>query len=87
LGLAIILIPLDLYGRQPFDPVGSDTVSFNPEDLKPGRNTVEYLSNGSKISAHLYIPEDYVEGEKRAVIVITPPNTGVKEQTAGLYAE
>jgi hypothetical protein len=63
IGLALILIPLNLYGRQPFDPAGSDTVSFNPKDLKPGRNTVEYLSNGSKISAHLFIPEDYVEGE------------------------
>ena len=87
LGLIIILIPLNLIGRQPFDPVGSDTVNFTSEDLKPGKNTVEYLSNGSKITAHLFIPEDYVEGEKRPVIVITPPNSGVKEQTAGLYAE
>jgi fermentation-respiration switch protein FrsA (DUF1100 family) len=87
LGLVLILIPLNVYGRQPFDPAGSDSVSFNPEDLKPGKNTVEYLSNGSRISAHLFIPEDYVEGEKRPAIVITPPNTGVKEQTAGIYAE
>jgi fermentation-respiration switch protein FrsA (DUF1100 family) len=86
-GFAVILVPLNLIGRQPFDPVGSETVNFNPENLKPGRNTVEYLSNGSKISALLFIPEDYVEGEQRPVIVITPPNSGVKEQTAGLYAE
>jgi fermentation-respiration switch protein FrsA (DUF1100 family) len=81
------LIALNLYGRQEFDPSGSDTVNFNPADLKPGKNTVEYLSNGSRVSAHLFIPEDYVEGEQRPVVVITPPNTGVKEQTAGLYAE
>jgi fermentation-respiration switch protein FrsA (DUF1100 family) len=87
LGLVLILIPLDVYGRQPFDPVGSDTANFNPADLKPGKNSVEYLSNGSKISAHLFIPEDFVEGEKRPAIIITPPNSGVKEQTAGLYAE
>ena len=85
--LAIIAIPLDIYGRRPFDPAGNDTVNFNPNDLKPGKNSVEYLSKGSKISANLFLPEDYQEGEKRPIIVVAPPNTGVKEQTAGLYAE
>jgi alpha/beta superfamily hydrolase len=85
--IVLLLVGLNIYGRQPFDPSGYDTVDFNPEDLKPGKNTVEYLSNGSRISAFLFIPEDYVEGEKRPAIVITPPNSGVKEQTAGIYAE
>jgi fermentation-respiration switch protein FrsA (DUF1100 family) len=57
------------------------------QDLIPGKNKVTYLSDGEKISAFLFLPEDYVEGQKRAAIVITPPNTGVKEQTAGLYAK
>lgn len=87
LGLAVIAIPLDIYGRRPFDPVGNDKVDFNQSDLKPGKNSVEYLSNGSKISANLFIPDDFVKGEKRPIIVVSPPNTGVKEQTAGLYAE
>ncbi len=87
LGLAVIAIPLDIYGRRPFDPVGNDQVNFNANDLKLGKNSVEYLSNGSKISANLFIPEDYVKGEQRPIIVVAPPNTGVKEQTAGLYAE
>jgi hypothetical protein len=56
-------------------------------ELAPGENKVTYLSEGEKISALLYIPQDYQEGEKRPAIVITPPNTGVKEQTAGLYAK
>ena len=85
--MLFIAVIFDIYGRQPFNPVGSDTVNFNQENLKPGVNKVEYLSNGSRISALLFIPEDYIEGEKRPVIIITPPNTGVKEQTAGLYAE
>lgn len=85
--LAIVLVALNIYGRQPYDPVGTDTVSFNQADLQPGENKVEYLSNGSKISALLYVPEDYVPGKKLPAVIITPPNTGVKEQTAGLYAE
>jgi fermentation-respiration switch protein FrsA (DUF1100 family) len=85
--LILIFGVLNIYGRRRFDPSGSDTANYNPEALKPGKNTVEYLSNGSKISAFLFIPEDYVEGEKLPAIIITPPNTGVKEQTAGEYAE
>lgn len=84
--LAVILGALDVYGRQGYNPVGNDTVSFDQNELVPGMNEVEYLSNGSKIAANLYIPEDFVEGEQRAIVIITPPNTGVKEQTAGLYA-
>ena len=57
------------------------------QDLKPGKNIVSYDSAGEKIAAYLYLPGDYVEGEKRPAIVINPPATGVKEQTIGLYAE
>ncbi|MDJ0592489.1 MAG: alpha/beta hydrolase [Pleurocapsa sp. MO_226.B13] len=57
------------------------------QDLKPGKNLVSYDSEDSKIIAHIYLPKDYVEGQKRPAIVINPPATGVKEQTIGLYAE
>jgi len=57
------------------------------QDLKPGKNVVNYDSEGERIAAYVYLPEDYVEGEKRPAIVINPPATGVKEQTIGLYAE
>lgn len=85
--LVVILGALDIYGRQPYNPVGNDIVSFDQSTLAPGLNKVEYLSNGSKISANLFVPHDYVDGEERPIVIITPPNTGVKEQTASLYAE
>lgn len=84
--LAVLFVGLDIYGRQGYDPVGEDTVSFDQNKLTPGVNDVEYLSNGSRISADIYIPTDFVVGEQRPIVIITPPNTGVKEQTAGLYA-
>ncbi len=55
--------------------------------LKPGKNVVTYNSDGDKIVAHLFIPEDYKSGDKRPAIVINPPATGVKEQTIGIYAK
>jgi hypothetical protein len=57
------------------------------QNLKPGENKVTYTSDGKKIAALVYVPQDYKEGEKRPAIVITRPASGVKEQTAGLYAK
>ncbi len=57
------------------------------QDLKPGKNVVSYDSEGEKIVAHVYLPKNYVKGQKKPAIVINPPATGVKEQTIGLYAE
>lgn len=51
------------------------------------RSNVMFKSNGLKIAGHLYLPDDYKEGEKRPAIVVSHPFTGVKEQTAGLYAK
>jgi len=85
--LFIVFIALDIYGRKDYDPVGDDEVSFSEATLKPGKNVVEYLSKGSKISALLYLPDSMQTGQKYPAVVLTPPNTGVKEQTASLYAE
>jgi fermentation-respiration switch protein FrsA (DUF1100 family) len=83
----LTLVSLNIFGRQSFDPSGSDEAIFNIEDLVPGKNRVEYLSEGSRIVAHLYLPDNYTTNETYPTIVVAPPNTGVKEQTAGLYAE
>ena len=52
-----------------------------------GENTVYFESDGKKLEGLLYIPSDYKEGQKRAAMVVTRPASGVKEQTAGLYAK
>ncbi len=85
-GIFLLLVILNIYGRFHYDPSGSSLID-QEYVIKPGKNEIEYLSNGDKISAFLFIPEDYREGEKRPAIVITPPHSGVKEQTAGIYAE
>lgn len=56
-------------------------------NLKTGENKATYLSEGKRISALVYVPKDYNEDEKRPAIVVTRPGSGVKEQTAGLYAQ
>jgi uncharacterized protein len=46
-------------------------------------DNVTFPSNGLEIAGHLYRPE----GAPRGAIVVGHPGTGVKEQTAGLYAQ
>jgi len=48
------------------------------------RHDVSFLSDNLRLAAHLYLPD--APGPHPAVVV-GHPGTGVKEQTAGLYAE
>lgn len=52
-----------------------------------GRNRVSYRSEGDLLVADLYLPPGFEAGQRYPTIVIARPATGVKEQTAGLYAE
>jgi hypothetical protein len=60
-------------------------VSANETIGEPIR--VTYDSGGYTLVGHLYLPEGYVEGEQYPAIVVTRPASGVKEQTAGVYAQ
>lgn len=55
-------------------------------NLAAGRNRVSYESAGSRIAAHLFLPEGFDPDKTYPAIVVVRPATGVKEQTAGLYA-
>lgn len=49
------------------------------------KTNVSFDSNGFRIAGHLYLPESLGAGHHPAVVV-SHPASGVKEQTAGLYA-
>ena len=62
------------------------------EENIPGKvniKPVNYMLNGLKISANLYLPADYDENSDKlyAGITVAHPNGGCKEQVAGLYAQ
>ena len=54
--------------------------------FNPGKNAVQFESEGHKVAALLFLPDDYAAGKKYPATVITPPVTGVKEQTGSDYA-
>lgn len=48
---------------------------------------VKYKLNGIDIAANVYTPANYDASKKYPAVVVAHPNGGVKEQTAGLYAQ
>jgi uncharacterized protein len=48
---------------------------------------VTYKLNGIDIAANVYTPADFDATKKYPAVVIAHPNGGIKEQTAGLYAQ
>ena len=48
---------------------------------------VEYLVNGIKVSANMYLPPNFDENKKYSGITVAHPNGGCKEQVAGLFAQ
>ena len=54
-----------------------------------GPNVVSYTNDGDKVAAHLYVPEGFNENDDKTypTVIVSPPFTGIKEQTAGIYAE
>ncbi|MEY8246422.1 alpha/beta hydrolase [Heminiphilus faecis] len=74
------------YTKNPYGLVYRNAITENG----PGQvniHPVTYELNGNKISANVYTPANYNPAKKYAAVVVSHPNGGVKEQTAGLYAQ
>lgn len=69
-----------------FGLVYEDAITENVHG-KVNIHQVTYKLNGIDIAANVYTPANYDSAKKYPAIVIAHPNGGVKEQTAGLYAQ
>jgi len=72
--------------KNPFTLVYGDAITANV----PGKVNIQpvtYQLNGLDIVANVYTPANFDPGKKYAAVVVAHPNGGVKEQTAGLYAQ
>lgn len=72
--------------KNPFGLVYGGAISDNVKG-KVNIHPVHYQLNGIDIAANVYTPANYDASKKYPAVVVAHPNGGIKEQTAGLYAQ
>jgi len=72
--------------KNPFGLVYGNAITENVKG-KVNIHPVHYPLNGIDIAANVYTPANYDASKKYPAVVVAHPNGGIKEQTAGLYAQ
>ena len=72
--------------KNKFGLVYGDAIKENQKG-KVNIHPVSYKLNGIDIAANVYTPANYDPSKKYPAVIVAHPNGGIKEQTAGLYAQ
>lgn len=74
------------YQSNPWTLIYEGAITENVKG-KVNIHPVTYKLNGIDIAANVYTPANYDSSKKYPAVVVAHPNGGIKEQTAGLYAQ
>lgn len=61
--------------------------SFLGADYHSGKNKVSFMSEQARIAGNVFLPPNYDSKKSYPAVVVITPASGIKEQTAGIYAE
>ncbi len=78
--------PILDYQQNPYGLVYEEAITENGKGAV-NIHPVIYKLNGIEIAANVYTPAHYDSSKKYPAITVAHPNGGIKEQTAGLYAQ
>ncbi|MEL7413628.1 MAG: alpha/beta hydrolase [Pseudomonadota bacterium] len=81
------LIPLSLVASAVLGTTSVTAETFLGADYHDGKNKVAFLSENVRIAGNVFLPPNYDESKNYPALVVITPASGVKEQTAGIYAE
>lgn len=56
-------------------------------NIKNGKNSISFVSDGAKVVGNVYCPDDFDPNKQYPAIVVGGPLGTVKEQAAGVFAE
>lgn len=67
--------------------IAADAANPNSQNGDVKMKGVEFKNNAITMSGNVYLPQGFSEKSRYAAIIVVHPGGGVKEQTAGLYAQ
>lgn len=61
--------------------------TVSAQEFQPGKNRITFKSGGLALAGHLYLPSGFDKNKKYPAVIFDGPQTGLKDQVAGLYAQ